>query len=130
MMRFGTKLLRKICGLMRHSKLISKKCRVKYESMLRKITRLEYQNDMPFGKFTAKSVNSFSTALRDRLKAKGRTHFRRIYVRSLISRIDVTREKIKICGSNAVLAGLASNYNSQSGRLCPLLPRNGARCRI
>jgi len=90
----------------------------KYENILRAITRLEYQNDMPLGKFTAKSMSNFSNALRDRLKAKGQTHFRRSYVRSLINRIDVDQEKIEISGSNAVLAGLASSYN-QSGRLVP-----------
>ena len=94
------------------------KMQSKYENILRAITRLEYQNDMPLGNFTAKSVHNFSRAIRDQLKAKGQTHFRRSYFRSLINRIDVTREKIKISGSNAVLASLASNYN-QSGRLVP-----------
>ena len=94
------------------------KAQSKYENILRAITRLEYQNDIPLGTFSATSMHSFSKALRSRLTAKDQTQFRRTYVRSLINRIDVDQNKIRISGSNAALAGLASNYN-QSGKLVP-----------
>ncbi len=94
------------------------KMQSKYESIIRAITRLERQNKMPLGKFDAKSIGTFSSALRSRLTAKCQNRFRRAYVRSLINRVDVDHERIRICGSNAVLAGLASTY-SQSRRLVP-----------
>ncbi|PCJ31409.1 MAG: hypothetical protein COA93_11015 [Alphaproteobacteria bacterium] len=56
---------------------IAQEIKRKYENILRAITRLEYQNNMPLGNFTAKSMSNFPNALRDRLKAKGQTHFRR-----------------------------------------------------
>ncbi len=94
------------------------KMQTKYEGIARAITRLEFQNKVSPRNLDSKSLSNFSKELRNRLTAEGQSQFRRTYVRSLISRVDVDQEKVQICGSNAVLAGLASGYN-QSGRLVP-----------
>ena len=87
------------------------KMQTKYEDVTRAITRLEFQNKMPLGNFNSKSLRNFSKELRSRLTAEGQNQFRRTYVRSLISRVDIDLKKVQICDIKALLAGLASAYN-------------------
>ncbi len=90
----------------------------KYENILRAISRLEFQNSTPLTKFSSSQKHSFSSELRTRLSCKEQPKFRKSYLKSLLSRIEVSEDSIKITGSNMALANLASNF-VQAKKLVP-----------
>ena len=94
------------------------KLQTKYENTSRAIIRLEYQNSTPLDSFTNIQKHNFADALRTRLTAKGQPKFRKAYLRSLLSHIEVGENVIKISGSSTDLAKLVSNFNS-TGKLVP-----------
>ena len=56
---------------------------------------------------TPDRIAAFATLAQDRL-LKGETQARRAYLRSIITRIEVSKEKIRIIGDTNVLAGAVS----------------------
>ena len=90
----------------------------KYENVSQTISRLEFQNNSPLNKFSSSQKHSFAKELRTRLSCKEHPKFRKNYLRSLLNRVEVSDDSIKITGSSMALANLAGNF-AQANKLVP-----------
>ena len=112
--QIGTEVLRLDASLKAHIE----KLQNKYEDLVRAISRLEQQDHAPLKPFSSTERSAFADALRTRLMSNEDPKFRRAYARALITRVDVGKKDIRICGANAALAALATNF-TQTNRLVP-----------
>tara|TARA_R110002073_G_scaffold196455_4_gene355618 strand:+ start:2499 stop:4076 length:1578 start_codon:yes stop_codon:yes gene_type:complete len=84
----------------------------KNEDLSRSIRRLEQQQAFPIRNLTRNDCRAFATAVRKLLIENKDPKFTRVYLAHVVTRVDVGKDSIRMCGPKAALAEQAIAFDS------------------
>lgn len=93
------------------------------------IVMLEGQLERSDRRITPELIDRFAALMRDRLRS-GEPALRQYYARSIVARVDVGNQEIRLTGSKKALEHAVARTDAQRGDWCPPSNGNGAPGRI